>query len=104
MAERVRAHYLVARDRGVHEVRALQDIAVELELSLADCATAVGREDLLDAAGSSWMLAPSSPPTPGQLVIRPCTEDDLGDLTARWPGPGDGHEAQHARQRRGDAA
>lgn len=104
MAERVRAHYLVARDRGVHEVRALQDIAVELELSLADCATAVGREDLLDAAGSSWMLAPSSPPTPGQLVIRPCTEDDLGDLTAQWPVPGGVHEAHHARQLRGDAA
>lgn len=38
------------------DARALEIVAIELELSLADCAAVIGREDLLGGLGKSWKI------------------------------------------------
>lgn len=99
----VRAEFAAARERGVREAQALQDVAIMLEFSLEDCAAAVGRVDLLARPGPEWVLGPSAPPGRELWEIRPCAEAELDVLTARWPVPGGVHEAHHARQLRGRA-
>lgn len=47
-------------DRQMREVkdeaRALQNCAIELELSLGDCASALGKRDVLQAMSDSWRI------------------------------------------------
>ncbi|NMA75819.1 MAG: hypothetical protein GX960_00915 [Actinomycetales bacterium] len=65
MAQRARAWFAVAREQGEDGAQALQSVAIELQLSLEDCAAAVGRTDLLDRLGTSWELGRSEPPALG---------------------------------------
>lgn len=59
-ADRVRAlvreEFTRRRSRCGDDARALETTAIELDLSLEDCAAAIGREDLLGKLGASWRI------------------------------------------------
>lgn len=57
------------RFRSLHknDEGALELVAIELELSLEDCATAIGREDLIEHLGTSWRI---EFPTVGPPALR----------------------------------
>lgn len=56
-----------AEQRALHssEARALEIVAIELELSLADCAAVLGRKDLLGGLGKSWKIELPATNSPG---------------------------------------
>lgn len=61
--ECLRAEFATARGAHDSEARALESVAIDLRLSLTDCAVALGREDLLDGLGTSWTIGfPENPP------------------------------------------
>lgn len=57
------------RFRSLHknDARALELVAIELELSLEDCATVIGREDLIEHLGTPWRI---EFPTVGPPALR----------------------------------
>lgn len=54
--ELIRSRYEQRRAAGADDRRALDQVAIELELSIEDCAVAVGREDLLTGPGGDWRI------------------------------------------------
>lgn len=56
LAEVVREEFSKANAQYRDDARALEVVALELELSLDDCAAAIGREDLLARFGESWKI------------------------------------------------
>lgn len=55
-ASAVRSRYDELRAICADDRRALDEVAIELELSIEDCAVAVGREDLLAGPGGGWRI------------------------------------------------
>lgn len=62
----VRSEYAERVTRGHSESRALQLVAIDLGLSLEDCARAVERTDLLDMIGDGWVVG--HPSTTGPIT------------------------------------
>jgi hypothetical protein len=53
----VRKEFTRKRGAGLGVAEALQATAADLELSLEDCASAVGRENLVKAMGDTWEIS-----------------------------------------------
>ena len=62
----VRSEYAERVTRGHSDARALQHVAIDLGLSLEDCARAVERTDLLDVIGDGWVVG--HPSTTGPIT------------------------------------
>jgi hypothetical protein len=54
--DRIRKEFDRVRLRYRDDVRALEIVAIELDLSLEDCATAIAREDLIEHSGTPWRI------------------------------------------------